>query len=64
MIGEDLDGQRVGALLELVHHGVVQRVLVLLQPAGQVVRHLESRSGQVSAGQDGLGVNCPAQGCY
>ena len=40
VVGEDVLGQLVGALLELVHHGVVERVLVLLQPADQVVRHL------------------------
>ena len=40
VVGEDLHCQRVGALLELVHHGVIERVLVLLEPAGQVVGHL------------------------
>lgn len=40
MIGEDLHQQFVGRFLELVDHRVVQRVLVLLQPAGDVVWYL------------------------
>ena len=40
VIGEDVRGELVGALLELIDDGVVQRVLVLLQPADQVVGHL------------------------
>ena len=47
MVGENLHQQFVFALFELVHHGVVQRVLVLFEPARQVVRHLRVRSGQV-----------------
>lgn len=41
MIGEDLHEQLVGRLLELVDHRVVQRIFVLLQPAGDVVGYLE-----------------------
>lgn len=41
MIGEDLYQQLVTGLLVLVDHSVVQRVLVLLQPAGNVVRYLK-----------------------
>ena len=40
MIGEDLVHQLVGSLFELVDDSVVQRILVLLQPAGNIVRHL------------------------
>ena len=40
MVGEDLADQRVVALLELVDDGVVERILVLLQPVGDVVGHL------------------------
>lgn len=46
MIGEDLHQQLVSRLLELIDHRVVQRVLVLLQPAGDVVGYL--RCGAVS----------------
>lgn len=41
MVFEDGLQQHVGALLELVNDAVVQGVLVLLQPAGEVVGHLE-----------------------
>lgn len=40
MVSEDLAQQLVGTLLELVNDSVVQGVLVLLQPASDVVRHL------------------------
>lgn len=43
MIGEDLHQQFIVRLLVLVDHRVVQRVLVLLKPAGDVVRHLKFR---------------------
>lgn len=41
--GEDLDEQFVGALLELIDDSVVQRVLVLLQPTGDVVWYLKKK---------------------
>lgn len=41
MIGEDLNQQSVLSLLELIDDSVVQRVLVLLQPSCDVVRHLD-----------------------
>lgn len=40
VVGEDLLHQLVGTLLELIDDSVVQGILVLLQPAGNVVRHL------------------------
>lgn len=40
MISEDLYQQLVRRLLVLVDHRIVQRVLVLLQPAGDVVGYL------------------------
>ena len=40
MVGEDLLDELVGTLLELVDDGVVQGILVLLEPASDVVRHL------------------------
>lgn len=42
MIGEDLHQQLVRGLLELVDHRVVQRILVLLEPAGDVVGYLRN----------------------
>lgn len=42
MIGEDLDQQFVTGFLELIDHSVVQRVLVLFQPARDVVWYLLS----------------------
>ena len=39
MIGKALDGKRVRAVLDHLHDRVVQGVLVLLQPAGEVVGH-------------------------
>lgn len=41
MIGKDLHQQLVRGFLVLVDHSVVQRVLVLLQPAGDIVRYLK-----------------------
>lgn len=43
MVSKDLNHQFVGRLLELVNHSVVQRVLVLLKPASEVVRHLNCK---------------------
>lgn len=40
MISEDLDQKFVLALLELVNDSVVKRVLVLLEPTGDVVADL------------------------
>ncbi len=40
VIGEDLLHQFVGTLLELVDDSVVQGILVLLEPAGNVVGDL------------------------
>lgn len=40
MVSEDLDQQFVGGFLVLVDDGVVQRVLVLLQPSSDVVWYL------------------------
>ena len=40
MVNEDLAKQSVGSLLELVNDCVVQRILVLLEPAGKIVWHL------------------------
>jgi len=39
MVSKDLNHQFIARLLELVNHSVVQRVLVLLKPASEVVRH-------------------------
>uniref|UniRef100_A0A2M4DMR2 Uncharacterized protein n=1 Tax=Anopheles darlingi TaxID=43151 RepID=A0A2M4DMR2_ANODA len=39
VISEDLHDQGVGTLLELIDDSVVQRILVLLKPSGDVVRH-------------------------
>ena len=36
---EDLDKGLLG-VRQKFHHGLVERILVLLQPAGDVVRHL------------------------
>ena len=41
MIGEDAVDQKIGSLFELIDDSVVQGILVLLQPAGDVVRHLQ-----------------------
>lgn len=43
MVSKDLNQQFVSSLLELVNHSVVQRVLVLLKPASEVVRHLNCK---------------------
>lgn len=43
MIGENLHQQFVAGFLILVDYRVVQRVLVLLQPAGDVIRYLKSK---------------------
>jgi len=40
MVSKDLNHEFIARLLELVNHSVVQRVLVLLKPASEVVRHL------------------------
>lgn len=48
MVGEDLDQQFVAAFLELVNDGVVQRILVLLKPSGDVVRHLPGQNNIVA----------------
>ena len=40
MISEDLTQQVVATLLELVDHSVVQGILVLFQPVGNIVGHL------------------------
>lgn len=40
MVGKDLDQQFVRSLFVLIDDGVVQWVLVLLQPTGDVVRYL------------------------
>lgn len=40
VIDENLLHQFVGTLLELIDDSVVQGILVLLEPAGNVVRHL------------------------
>lgn len=42
MVGEDFYQQLVSGLLELIDHRVVQRVLVLLQPAGDIIWYLRS----------------------
>lgn len=44
MIREDVHQEFVAALLEQVDHGVVQGVLVLLQPTGDIVGYLNSLS--------------------
>jgi len=41
VIGEDAVDQKIGSLFELIDDSVVQGILVLLQPAGDVVRHLQ-----------------------
>lgn len=40
VVSEDILYQFVGTLLELVDDSVVQGILVLLKPAGDIVRHL------------------------
>lgn len=40
MVDEDLGDQLILPLLELIDNGVVQWILVLLEPSAQVVRHL------------------------
>lgn len=40
VVSEDLAYQLVGTLLELIDDSVVQGILVLLEPSGDVVRHL------------------------
>lgn len=40
MVGKDFAYQLVGTLLELIDDSVVQGILVLLEPASDVVRHL------------------------
>lgn len=40
MISPDLNNQLVGALLEQVDDGVVEGILVLLEPAAKIVGHL------------------------
>jgi hypothetical protein len=40
MISEDLAEQIVATLLELIDHSVVQGILVLFQPVGNIVGHL------------------------
>ena len=39
MVAEHVDNEPVGAGLEQLYDGVVERVLVLLQPAGHIVGH-------------------------
>merc|ERR1719412_2956678 len=39
VVSEALDGHGVASVLDHLHDGVVERILVLLQPAGQVVGH-------------------------
>lgn len=51
VIGEDFDEQLVGSVLELVDDAVVERILVLLEPSGDVVRH---GSGVMAEGEVGL----------
>ena len=53
MIGKALDGKRVRAVLDHLHDRVVQGVLVLLQPAGEVVGH---GGGVVDHRKVGVGV--------
>lgn len=42
MICKDLNQQFVGRLLELVDYSVVQRILILFQPTGDIVRYLST----------------------
>lgn len=51
MVGEDLDQQLVGSLFELVHDAVVQGILVLLQPASDVVVDDTSIVSQAEVGR-------------
>merc|ERR1711884_355005 len=39
VVSEASNGQGIGAILNQLNNGVVQRILVLVQPSGQVVRH-------------------------
>lgn len=48
VIGKEFHKKGVAGLLELVHNSVVERVLVLLEPAGEVVGH---RAGVVDDGE-------------
>lgn len=61
VIGEDLDQQLVGGLLQLVDNSVVEGILVLLQPSGDVVRHAsgimaQSEVGGLATGLRGSGL--------
>ena len=42
MISENILNQFVGSLLKLIDDSVVQGILVLLEPAVDIVRHLET----------------------
>merc|ERR1712079_696756 len=39
VVSEALDGQSIATVLDKLNNGVIERILVLLQPASQVVRH-------------------------
>ena len=51
MIPEQIDHQFIGGLLELVDNGIVEGILVLVQPVGQVV---VDDAGVVSDGEVGV----------
>ena len=51
MVVPQLDQQLAGAVLHDVHHGVIDGVLVLLQPPGDVVA---DRPGVVDDGKVGI----------
>lgn len=44
MVSEDLDQQLVGTLLVQVHNGVIEGILVLFQPTGDVVWYLNNET--------------------
>lgn len=50
MISEDLLDQLVATLFELIDDSVVQGILVLLEPAGDIVGHLKKSDRRVRHG--------------
>merc|ERR1719188_536278 len=58
MVSKALDGQHVTSILDHLNNGVIERILVLLQPSGQVVRDSGSvvNNTKVSIGVTQLGI--------
>ena len=53
MVLEALNGQRVAAVLDQLNNGVIEGILVLLQPSSQVVGH---SGGVVDDGKVCIGI--------